>query len=207
MLNVTVSGSFHRFMVEIEQIVQEFTAHGIQVLSPACPKVVDHLGEFLFVASDRVRSVRLVQDRHLASIAESDFLWLVAPDGYVGQSAAMEIGFAVARGIPVLATTLPSDITLQRYVIKVDSINAAVRAKSKRDVHEPGARHSILIDPGGAIEFAHDELQRIETLFAAGPNYISDAVGTKIYQHCASIGQSIQWSVNHVENPACKRAK
>ena len=32
MLSVTVSGSFHRFMLEIERVVQEFTARGVRVL-------------------------------------------------------------------------------------------------------------------------------------------------------------------------------
>jgi hypothetical protein len=101
MLTATVSGSFHRHLHAITAAVQELFDLGVKVLSPADPRivdslVVDSLGEFLFVASDRVRSVKLVQDRHIQGISASDFLWLVAPDGYVGQSASMELGFAVA---------------------------------------------------------------------------------------------------------------
>jgi hypothetical protein len=192
MLSVTVSGSFHRFMLEIEQAVQEFTARDVRVLSPAYPKVVDHLGDFLFVASDRVRSIRLVQDRHLASITQSDFVWLVSPDGYVGQSAAMELGFAVARGVPVLSTALPTDLTLRRYVTKVASIDLAIAGHTPQ-LAEPASEHSLLVDPGAAIQSAHVELQQIESLFSSRPNSISDATGSDIYRHCASIWKTIQW--------------
>jgi hypothetical protein len=76
MLTATVSGSFHRHLVGIYTAVGDLRAAGVNVLSPSDPRVVDHLGEFLFVASDRVRSIRLVQDRHLQCIGASTFLWL-----------------------------------------------------------------------------------------------------------------------------------
>src|SRR5579859_7212495 len=115
-LSVAVSGSFHRHMDAITAVVQELASLSVRVLSPADPRVVAQQGEFLFVASDRVRSVRLVQDRHLESIRAADFLWLICPDGYVGQSASMEIGYAAAAGVPILATHVPSDLTMREYV-------------------------------------------------------------------------------------------
>src|SRR6202011_6288827 len=99
MLTASVSGSFHRHMGAISTAVDELAALSIRVLSPADPRIVAQQGEFLFVASDRVRSVRLVQDRHLDSIRAANFLWLVCPDGYVGSSASMEIGCAATAGM------------------------------------------------------------------------------------------------------------
>src|SRR5271156_1931883 len=101
MLTATISGSFHRHMEAITSAVHELAALSVRVLSPADPRIVAAQGEFLFVASDPVRSVRLVQDRHLESIRAADFLWLVCPDGYVGQSASMELGYAAAFDVPV----------------------------------------------------------------------------------------------------------
>jgi hypothetical protein len=73
-LKATVSGSFHRHMPAIYDAVGELRARNVTVLSPSDPRVVDNLGEFLFVASDKLRSIRLVQDRHLQAIRASDFL-------------------------------------------------------------------------------------------------------------------------------------
>jgi hypothetical protein len=159
MLNATVSGSFHRHMGAITGAVHELAALSVRVLSPADPRVVAQQGEFLFVASDPVRSVRLVQDRHLESIRAANFLWLVCPDGYVGQSASMEVGFAAAVGVPIFATQAPGDLTLRQYVKVVPTIVAAVamvRASAQRRPVE-----GILIDPRASVEKAHHILDRI----------------------------------------------
>src|SRR5580658_8304981 len=57
MLAATVSGSFHRHMGAITAVVHQLAALSVRVLSPADPRIVAQQGEFLFVASDPVRSV------------------------------------------------------------------------------------------------------------------------------------------------------
>jgi len=161
MLKVTVSGSFHRHMDAITAAVHELMALSVRVLSPADPRVVAQQGEFLFVASDPIESVRLVQDRHLESIRAANFLWLICPDGYVGQSASMEIGFAAAVGVPIFAAHLPVDLTLRQYVKMVPNLRTAMRLVSA----SPQRRRSegILIDPHATVEQAHYILDRVET--------------------------------------------
>src|SRR5688572_17291899 len=116
MLRATVCGSFRRHMSAVYDAVTELTELGVSVLSPSDPRIVDQIGEFVFVASDRVRSIKLVEDRHLECIGASDFLLLVTPDGYVGQSASMELGYAIAHTIPVYSCNAPADGTLRKYV-------------------------------------------------------------------------------------------
>jgi hypothetical protein len=161
MLTVTVSGSFHRHMGAITAAVHDLAALSVRVLSPADPRIVAEQGqgEFLFVASDPVRSVRLVQDRHLDCIRAASFVWLVCPDGYVGVSAAMEIGAAREAGVPIFGTRAPNDITMREYVTVVPSLSEAVRRAEAND--RPRRPHGILINPRASIEEAHDLLERI----------------------------------------------
>jgi hypothetical protein len=161
MLTAAVSGSFHRHMDAITSAVHELASLSVRVLSPADPRIVAQQGEFLFVASDPVRSVRLVQDRHLESIRAANFLWLVCPDGYVGQSASMEIGYAAAVGVPIFAARAPLDLTLRQYVNVVPSLIVA-RSMSKA---QPRATHreGILINPHASLEETRRILDRIET--------------------------------------------
>jgi hypothetical protein len=161
-------------MTAISAAVQELAALAVRVLSPADPRVVACQGEFLFVASDRVRSVRLVQDRHLESIRAADFLWLVCPDGYVGQSASMELGFAAAVGVPIFAAHEPGDLTLREYVTLVPTIRAALRtvaASSRRR-----APQGILIDPHASLEQVHRTLEKIDAALAHPAFGDADAV-------------------------------
>ncbi len=156
----TVSGSFRRFLTEVQEAVYALTDHGVHVLSPADPRVVDQVGDFLFVASDRLRTIKPVQNRHLAAIAASDLLWLVATDGYVGQSAAMEIGFAAAVGTPIYGLDAPSDLTLKEYVQVVPGIADAIRLS--RESRSERSIPSVLLNPEGMIESAHADLEIIE---------------------------------------------
>jgi hypothetical protein len=160
-LAVTVSGSFHRHMHEIGKAVEELACLSIRVLSPADPRIVAAQGEFLFVASDPVRSVRLVQDRHLECIRASSFLWLECSDGYVGQSASMELGFAAAIGIPIYSTHMPSDLTLRQYVKIVPSLTEAVRLAEASP--RPRQSEGILINPRASVAEVHDILGRVQS--------------------------------------------
>src|ERR1700677_130760 len=160
MLTATVSGSFRRHMEAITAAVHELAELSVHVLSPADPRIVAQQGEFLFVASDPVRSVRLVQDRHLESIRAANFLWLVCPDGYVGQSASMEVGFAAAVEVPIFATHTPSDLTLRQYVEIVPGLATVVRMIAD---HPRWKRpEGILVDPHASVQQAHHILDRIE---------------------------------------------
>ena len=53
---------------------------------------------------------------------------LHAPDGYVGLSAAMEIGFATAQKCPVFSRTAPQDIAVQGLVRVMPSVYDALQA-------------------------------------------------------------------------------
>lgn len=187
MLNATVSGSFHRHMGAITTAVHELAALSVRVLSPADPRIVAEQGEFLFVASDPVRSVRLVQDRHLECIRAANFLWLVCPDGYVGQSASLEIGYAIREGVPIFATRAPLDLTLQQYVKIVPSLTAGV----KMIAASPQRRRSegILIDPSASVEKAHYILERIEAALIR-PNGLEDPA-RRIYRDMSGLNTKL----------------
>lgn len=163
MLKATVSGSFHRHMPAIDAAVGEMWARGVEVLSPANPRVVDFKGEFLFVASDKLRSIRLVENRHLAAIDQSDFLWVVCPDGYTGPSTCLEIGYTQRAGIPVYSDHLPLDITLQHFVEKVPSIRIAMEMAARRRRVRAAPPH-ILLDPNTSIERNISAIERLQPL-------------------------------------------
>jgi nucleoside 2-deoxyribosyltransferase len=62
----------------------------------------------------------------LRALRESDIIWLHAPDGYVGVSAAYELGFAAAIGKPVFSFNTPTDEMLATQVYRVQSVFSAL---------------------------------------------------------------------------------
>jgi hypothetical protein len=170
-VTATVSGSFHRSMGAIQDAVYALTDLGVTVLSPSDPRVVDEFGDFLFVASDYTRALRLVESRHLAAIKASDFVWLVAPDGYIGQSAAMEIGYAVATNTPVYSLDVPTDLTLRQYVQVAARLQDAIqRTAANPPTAPPGSSSDLLLDPNGAVETAHADLEALRASLMHKPH-------------------------------------
>ena len=161
-LFITVSGSFRRHLTAIQAAVAEFTDAGSVVLSPADPRIVDSFGEFVFVSSDLRRSIKGVQNRHLEAIRRSDFLWLACPDGYVGSSAALELGYAAAVGVPVYSDATPTDWTLRQYVTPVGSPASALAA-ARLDQFGLDAEvvPSLLLTPEAGLAQAHQELDLV----------------------------------------------
>jgi hypothetical protein len=181
MVKVAVSGSFHRHLHAITRAVYEFTDLGARVISPADPRIVQTFGALNFVASDEFRTIRLVQDRHLESIRSSDLIWLVASDGYVGQSASMEIGFAAAHGIPIFSADTVLDLTLREYVQRVEDIAVCLR-----NLDTPHATYveGLLINPYENLELVRKSLDKIEASVRKATTPCSHDVSAKIYSDC-----------------------
>jgi hypothetical protein len=180
---VVVSGSFHRHMERITAAVHEFAALSLRVLSPADPRVVANQGEFLFVASDPVRSIRLVQDRHMDCIRAASFVWLVCPDGYVGVSAAMEINEAKNAGVPVFTQHAPNDSTVREYVSTIPSLTEAV--SQAKALARPRRTEGILIDPHASVQEAHAILEQVDAMLTRR-NSLDDPA-SRVYRDLANL--------------------
>ena len=119
-MKCAISGSFKKFYAEICQAYEIFEQNGISVLSPRKSTVVNPAEEFVILASDGVdASIKQIEDRHLEAISESDFLYLVNPRGYVGSSAAFEMGYAIDRNKRVYSLCKIEDMMLREYVTMV----------------------------------------------------------------------------------------
>lgn len=191
-LKVTISGSFHKHLDRIMESVQTFKELNVDVLSPKDPRVVDSIGKFLFVASDNHRSIRLVQDRHLSSIVQSDFLWLVASDGYIGQSASLELGFAIAYNVPIFCETIPPDLTLQQYIIQVRNEKEAIKIIKKQEQKIISQKSSLLINPNDSVEIAHNKLDSIKQLLSNPGGITSRMIEISVDKECKDIKEILQ---------------
>jgi len=138
MYRVTISGSFRRHLVEIQQVMSELERAEFVVLSPGGTVSLGIEQGFTFLATDRSRDARTVEDGHLKAIHRSDVLWIVCPDGILGASTMFEIGFAVACDVPIVTLDEihdqcygPSD-NPRRHIECVTSIEKAVETIERR---------------------------------------------------------------------------
>lgn len=120
---VVISGTFRRDRPGLERLYHELVTTGCQVLSPRRMEFDD--GEFVRDKAEQKLEAKSIEDTHLVALEQSDMVWLHAPGGYVGCSGALEIGYALAKGIPIFSNQPVSDVSLCHYVRCVPSVYAA----------------------------------------------------------------------------------
>lgn len=125
-IRVTLSGSFHRDEKGLERNYRELIQNQCQVLSPRRLDFMDRSALFVKHNAEAEDDEFTIEKHHLQAIEQSDFLWLHAPEGYVGVSAALEIGFAFAHRIPIFSETLLEDTGLRHFVTQVPSVFSAI---------------------------------------------------------------------------------
>ena len=130
---VTVIGTFHRATGQLARLLSELEATGCRILAPLSLNFDEPDAPFVRLESEQRLSVAETEKFHLRAIAESDFLWLHAPEGYIGLSAAFELGFSVAQGKPVYCKQPPADETLRQFVKPMPSVfESLVEARSSQ---------------------------------------------------------------------------
>ncbi|MFH1601538.1 MAG: hypothetical protein ABIB61_01120 [Candidatus Shapirobacteria bacterium] len=107
----SISGSFDKFKDLIDLTREEFEGLGVVVLAPgkgwlALPRrgvlPPAKIG-FRPLPSEIGMSIKEIEDEFLRSVSASDFLYVVNPDGYIGTTVSLEVGYAVGKGVPVYA--------------------------------------------------------------------------------------------------------
>jgi NTP pyrophosphatase (non-canonical NTP hydrolase) len=126
-----ICGSFRRDRASLRREFLDLQAAGCTVLSPRDLDFVDEVDGFVYGQNDWGKSTAEIEQMHLRSMEKADLVWLHCPEGYVGTSAAMELGFARAIGLRVFASERPIDTTLADLV---------QLCESPRDAAEVAAR-------------------------------------------------------------------
>ncbi|MGH9460042.1 MAG: MazG nucleotide pyrophosphohydrolase domain-containing protein, partial [Vicinamibacteria bacterium] len=105
----------------LRRTLEELLDLGFVVLSPTRVEPVREVEGFVFMKGEEAETPESIERKHLEAIQKAAFVWLHAPEGYVGLSAALEVGFAHAQGIPVFSQAEIPDTTLKSFVQHVES--------------------------------------------------------------------------------------
>jgi len=121
-LKIVISGSFRKHYSDIRDIIRKFENLDIQVLSPQHSNVVDPEEDFVLLETDKFNCPETLERAHLNEISKADALYLYNPEGYIGPSSAMELGWALSLGKPIFAREICKDSTLKHFVKKIDKL-------------------------------------------------------------------------------------
>jgi len=125
-IRCTLSGSFRRDQAGVKRAYQELITCGCQVLSPHRLDFDSSSTLFVKDKAEHEYSDASIEAHHLLAIKQSDFVWVYLPEGYLGLSGAMEIGYAIALGLPVFSDQIPKEPVFQSLITTVPSVFRAL---------------------------------------------------------------------------------
>lgn len=120
-LDVVICGTFRKDIQGLRHSFEHLRDLGFNILSPSNVDIVAEDQGFVYMRGEQTETPDSLELRHLEAIERARLIWLHAPDGYVGPTAALELGFAKASGIPVFSTVQITDVALRSFVTVVSS--------------------------------------------------------------------------------------
>jgi len=111
--SVALIGSFRQHYNVVLESLTAFEAVGLKVTTPKGTRIVKHGISFVRFESDEAEwADEMVQVAALHRILHADFVFVVAPGGYVGRTTCYEIGRVIQAGKPVYFSDRPEDLPL-----------------------------------------------------------------------------------------------
>jgi len=111
--SISLIGSFRRHYDQIRAVAEFFATNGIAVPSPSISRILDHeAGYVRFECDPPDLSDHDIQAATLARLLASDFVYVIAPDGYIGLDTSMEIGHLLQAGVPLFFSEPLRNVTM-----------------------------------------------------------------------------------------------
>jgi NTP pyrophosphatase (non-canonical NTP hydrolase) len=120
-LDVVICGTYRKDIQGLRHSFEHLRDLGFNILSPSNVDIVAEDQGFVYMRGEQTETPENLEVRHLEAIERARLIWLHAPDGYVGPTAALELGFAKASGIPVFSNAQIADLALRSFVTVVSS--------------------------------------------------------------------------------------
>lgn len=114
-LTTVISGSFRKHLGHLYILRDELQLRRVDVFSPIGSGAVNEGEEFIILDQDPIADHRILQDAVFSKIRRSSFLTVANIDGYIGKTACLEIGYAVATGIQILTFEPVDDPNIAAY--------------------------------------------------------------------------------------------
>ncbi len=144
--SVVLCGTYRKDPEGLRRTFDHLKDLGFTILSPANAFVESEEHGFVYMRHETTQSPDKIENGHLDAIQRAHFVWFFAPNGYVGPTGALEVGFARANGIPVYSDTPLKDTVLGGFVEVVDS---------PMTVRDNFKGHRVLPPPPAVKTFQH----------------------------------------------------
>ncbi len=114
-LQVILHGSFGQHFEQIRAVAGVFRTAGVEILAPKSLEITALKDSFLLLENEENLDPRYVELQYLHQLQKlgpNGFSYFVNPGGYIGRSAAFELGIALASNVPCYFSHKPKDLPI-----------------------------------------------------------------------------------------------
>lgn len=111
-----------KFKDDIRNSISELEKYGVRAVFP-------NLDSGVKKEDVDLELMREIERAHFEAIDESEGLYVICPNGYVGTLVSVEIGYAKAQGKPVIFSEEPEDLGLKAIASGFVSLGELQRLK------------------------------------------------------------------------------
>lgn len=112
--SVAIIGSFRKYYSVIMHHINIFRNNNIDVTTPSGSNIIEPNVEFVRFESDPTRLAdEVIQTITLKKIFNSNAVYVVVPNGYIGRTTCYEIGRIIQRKQPLYFSDAPKDIPIK----------------------------------------------------------------------------------------------
>lgn len=142
-LDVVLCGTYRKDVEGLRRSFEQLKDLGFNILSPSNLNITQEKNGFVYMQGEELQTPDRLELKHLDAIERARLVWLHAPDGYVGPTAALELGFARASGIPIFATSEPAEEAFSTFVSVVESPEEVFAKVSSKLLPPPPPRVKV----------------------------------------------------------------
>ncbi len=126
-----IIGSFKQHYEYVLQAVRSFQQLGLNVTSPKGNSILEEGIDFVRFDTDSITyDDETIQSITLHHLFKSDFIYVVAPNGYVGRTTCYEIGRLLHAELPVYFSSYPSDLPIKlpdSHILSIEQITIMLK--------------------------------------------------------------------------------
>lgn len=120
-MNTVIVGSYGKHFQQILELRDFLSEQGVKVLAPSSSKVINPGSNFLILEDDPIGEPKELQDLVFEKIKKSNFIIVANVDGYIGRTAAFEMGYALSLGLPIYTLEPVTDLNISGYCIPLEN--------------------------------------------------------------------------------------
>lgn len=98
--DIVIASSYRKFFPEVQAVSKQFTVFGLKTYPHPSQEIVSN-GEFVHLSGVEGYGEKDIEHFYFEAIRDSQLLYVVAQDGYIGKTAGIETAYALAIQKPV----------------------------------------------------------------------------------------------------------